>query len=424
MNTIFSELTTRFPSSNDLFEYLKSEEGGKLYIDEKLKTVTNPFVLIRYRKGISDFSKSHVKYFRSVVWNAETNKPVSITPPKSVEGESYPSSSINDFNITTFVDGVLIGLYYNGTEWTIHTRSTLGAKCRYYSTEKTFAQMFEEAKEAYGSDSFNSKLNTSYCYSFILQHPQNRIVCSVSAPKLTLVASYKINEDNTVTTNDLSTIDLNKPNSFTFEDWNAMITKLNEWNTLYKHNFQGFVITNKETNERFKMRTEKYKEVRLMRQNTPRRDFVWLTEWAKGQLRQYLTIYPEESLQANSIVNKYKSFCSEVFRIYTEVFKAHTMEKHEIPKKYRMFIYALHKHYYEVVKPTGFGLSWNATREFLNSRDVPMMLYGINYDIRTHHTNNIIIEPSHIANPSENVIVHDSAGSTTTETVIETKTED
>jgi hypothetical protein len=423
MNSIFSELTTRFPSSNDLFEYLKSEDGGKLYIDERQKTDTNPFVLIRYRKGDSDFSKPHVKYFRSIVWNAETNKPVCITPPKSVEGESIPTSSIADFNITTFVDGVLIGLYYNGTEWNIHTRSTLGAKCRYYSTEKTFAQMFEEAKEAYGTEVFNSKLNTSYCYSFILQHPQNRIVCSVSAPKLTLVASYKINEENTVETNDISTIDLNKPNSFTFEDWNALSMKLMEWDSLYKHNFQGFVITNKATNERFKIRTNKYKQVRLVRQNTPRRDFVWLSEWAKGELRQYLRIYPEETEQANAIVNKYKSFCSEVFRIYTEVFKAHTMERHEIPKKYRMFIYSLHKHYYEVVKPTGFGLSWNATREFLNTRDVPMMLYGINFDNRSRPSNNIIIEPSHIANPTENVIVHDGEGATT-ETVVETKTDD
>lgn len=391
MNSVYKNLISTYNNSNDLFEYLKSEAGGKLFIDTKNVSETNPFAMIRYRKGESNFSVEHVKYFRSVVWNVQTNRPVSVTPPKSNNGESMPIEDINNFNVSTFIDGVMIAQFYDGTKWNIHTRSTLGAKCRYYSNEKTFAEMFEEAKD----DDHESKLDIKNCYTFILQHPENRIVTSVSSPKLKCVAVYKIEEDNTITTIDLTTITLHKPNQFHFDNWPAINAKLIQWNELYKYNFQGFVMINKLTQERFKIRTDKYKEVRLIRQNTPRRDFVWLSEWSKGYLKQYLKIYPEETIPANELINKYKTFSSEVFKIYSEVFKARTMEKKDIPMKYRLFVYGLHKHYHEILKPSGKSVSWNDTREFMNTRDIPMMLFGINYDYRIKKSE-IQIEPSHI----------------------------
>jgi hypothetical protein len=338
-----------------------------------------------------------------------------VTPPKSNEGESLPTDDITNYKISTFIDGVLIGQYYNGGEWKIHTRSTLGANCRYYSNEKTFAMMFEEAKTA----DHESKLDISMCYSFILQHPENRIVSSVTSPKIYLVDAYKINDDNSVSNVDMSTIDLRKPNSFTFENWNALSTKLTEWNILYKHNFQGFVMTS-ENNDRWKVRTSEYKRVRMIRQNTPRRDYIWLTEWSKGHLRQYLKCYPEETEAANNIVNKYKIFSSEVFKIYTDVFKAKSMERKDIPVKYRPFIYALHKNYFEVLKPSGKTVSWSEAREFMNRRDIPLMLFGINYELR-RHAETIPIEPaseahSEISHSVPTMVVEDSTFVHTSET--------
>jgi hypothetical protein len=267
--------------------------------------------------------------------------------------------------------------------------------------------MFEEAKK----DDHETKLDKSVCYSFILQHPENRIVSQVSTPKIFLVSAFKVNDDNSISNVDLSTIDLHKPNVFTFEDWNALNTKLTEWNTTYMHNFQGFMITN-ENNERWKVRTPEYKRVRMIRQNTPRRDYIWLTEWSKGHLRQYLKYYPEETSAAMHVTNKYKIFSSEVFKIYTDVFKAKSMERKDIPVKYRPFIYALHKHYYEVLKPVGKTVSWAEAREFMNRRDIPLMLFGINYELR-RPVESIPIEPaseahSEISHSAPTMVAEDS----------------
>jgi len=124
----FKDLIEQFPTTEALFTYLRSPEGGSLKVIERSNEA-----IIRYEKGTSDFKVPHVKAFRSVVWNKETHRPVSITPFKSIEGESLPTDLITNYSVETFVDGILIGTYWNGTAWKIHTRSMLGAYCRYYS---------------------------------------------------------------------------------------------------------------------------------------------------------------------------------------------------------------------------------------------------------------------------------------------------
>ena len=68
----FRDLIEQFPTWETLGPFLKSAEGGFLRI-----IGISPLVLIRYQKGESNFDISHVKFFRSVVWNTETNRPVS-----------------------------------------------------------------------------------------------------------------------------------------------------------------------------------------------------------------------------------------------------------------------------------------------------------------------------------------------------------
>ena len=366
----FRDLIEQFPTWETLGPFLKSAEGGFLRI-----IGISPLVLIRYQKGESNFDISHVKFFRSVVWNTLTNRPVSVTPYKSEPGECVPIGAATEFIIETFMDGVLIGQFWDGTSWKIHTRSMLGAKCRYYS-EKTFKTMFSEAIQP-------EELDKTVCYSWILQHPENRIVCGVPRPRVILVGANQIKEDGTIVSlsrTDLSPLNEYLPNSYSFTTWDAMRTRLLEWNERYRHNFQGFVIHTAAKDCRWKIRSESYNKARLMRENTPRRDYVWLTQWKAKTLKSYLKIFPEEASPANAIVFRWKGISTELFQIYTAKFKAKSSP--EVPPKFKGILHSMHQHYYNVLKPAGKTLTLPEAIEWLNQRDVPQMLYLINFELR------------------------------------------
>ena len=65
--SVFSSLSNTYPTWAGLSSFLSSEEGGYLRVDD-YSTPEQPFALIRYVKGKSNFALPHVGAFRSVVW--------------------------------------------------------------------------------------------------------------------------------------------------------------------------------------------------------------------------------------------------------------------------------------------------------------------------------------------------------------------
>ena len=84
-------------------------------------------------------------------------------------------------------------------EWVVCTKSNYGANCKFnLDVDLTFNQMFAEA---FAEDNLSyDYFNKNYSYSFVLQHPMNRIVVPVENPTLYLTTVYKC-ENNTVTDN-------------------------------------------------------------------------------------------------------------------------------------------------------------------------------------------------------------------------------
>jgi hypothetical protein len=381
--SIFSELLTKYTTWSALSAYLSSEEGGNLRVDDA-STPENPFALIRYVKGRSDLSKPHVRACRSVVWDTLENRPVSVTAPKSVDGETLPAKDGTDstegFTISHFVDGVMIGMYWDNHNgrWRIHTRSVLGAQSRYYSQTKTFTTMFMEATP----DLDHSTLDKRCSYTWILQHPENRIVVPADRPRAYVVAVSRIGDDAIVRWESLEGIQYAVRTVTGLNTWADVAARMAEWNTRFRHAAQGLVVYNTATGERYKVRTAAYNAVRQLRGNSPRRDYLWLDLWSKQKLHDYLTLYPEECHGANMMVDRWKRATSDVYHIYVDVFKARTLVKTAIPPKYRPLVYALHTKYMEELKPAGKTVDWKTALEFMNSRDTAQKLFVINWELR------------------------------------------
>lgn len=383
MSSIFRELTSTYSTWTLLSAYLKSEEGGRLRIDDR-SIPENPFALIRYIKGQSDLSRPHVRAFRSVVWDTAKNRPVSVTPFKSEDGESLPETAdvSGDYCAEEFVDGTLIGMFYDSynRRWRIHTRSTLDAVCRYYSPTKTFADMFAEATAAYTHDDLDKTL----CYSFILQHPENRIVVPVAAPKVYIVQKAEVAEDGAVQWKPLDFLERFGvvPKMVHLAGGIADLrTYVSTDLASFSFRTQGVVL---KTNDgrRWKLRTSEYNRVRALRGNSPRRDYLWLAAWANGTLPSYLALYPEERGKADAIVNRWKQITGDVQHLYTDVFKARSLPRNQIPPKYRPLVYGLHTLYTQTLKPAGRTVDWKTTVQYMNERDTAQKLFVLNWELR------------------------------------------
>lgn len=396
-SSIFSTLISSYPTWPALSSYLRSAEGGNLRIDDR-STPENPFAVIRYTKGHSDMSIPHVRAFRSVVWDTLENRPVSVTAFKSHNGESLPGGLPNDYTLEYFLDGVMIGMFWDkyNRKWRIHTRSTLDAQCRYFSQTKSFNTMFAEAI----GDSrveMEASLNVNTSYTWILQHPENRIVVPVKSPRAYCVEAIRIENNGNVDISAVPDRAFPAPKiTLAGNTWGNLQETLDDWDTRFGHTIQGIVM--KTGFERYKVRTDKYNFVRRRRGNSARRDYLWLTEWRSGTLPGYLSLYPEERTAANSTVARWKQATNEVYHWYVSVFKARDTPKQQIPPKYRPLVYGLHNLYMTTLKPAGKSLDWKTCLTFMNERDIAQMLFVINWDLRQTAqrlgTTTLPIEPS------------------------------
>ena len=399
---VFADLIKTFPTWDKLKTYLMSDEGGQLRVEDHA-TAESPYALIRYVKGKSDLSKFRVRAFRSVVWDVREHRPVSITPFKSVDGETLPATADADaidatLRVEDFKDGVMIGMFWDSysRHWRIHTRSCLDAVCRYYSQTKTFSNMFWEAFAMLtAATGFTlDHLDKSLSYTWVLQHPENRIVCPTVMPNISCVETTCCHvADSAPRGGDWSpyTCVFAAPadariavRSYTLPTWAALKEKLAADDHRFHHNIQGYIVKDLSAGLRWKVRTPSYNAARKLRGNSARRDFVWLSAWKAGAaaMHEYFRIFPEENREANALVQRWKTVTNDVFHIYVDAFKARTLDRTHIPPKYRPLVYGLHNKYLTELKPAGKSLDWKATLEFMNSRDVPQMLFVVNWDAR------------------------------------------
>ena len=146
----------------------------------KMNKTMSPFVIFKYDKEkINNDNIDTLGLFRSIVYNKQDNKVVCVSPPKSKNIETFQQNKDNTLEqciVKEFVEGTMINVFNHNGNWEIATKSCVGGNFKYFKdAKKTFRQMFNEAVISYEKFSLDD-LNKNYCYSFVLQHPENTIV--------------------------------------------------------------------------------------------------------------------------------------------------------------------------------------------------------------------------------------------------------
>ena len=347
--TVFRELRSEYTTWPALQTFLTSAEGGCLRVVTSKEDAT--LVIVRYVKGVSDFSKAHVASFRSVVWNTETNLPVSVAPVKAQPGEPVLGTPLR---ITDFVDGVMIQAWHGtDTGSTLATRTSIGARGNFYS-QRSFAELLEDALAPVGGTTsfLTSVLAPGQFLSLVLQHPEHKTVAEIAAPRLYVTGVGNVGNDGLVTmTSDPSqwhqrlaayAVALYEP-SHVFKDSAAAGAMLHRY--ALGHTWQGLVFQEAGSVRRWRMRNPAYVLVRTLRGAEASQAARFLRLRSQGQIKEYVGYFREESAMMWALEQTLRSRTQGLYDAYTNLHKAKSATMRDLPLVYRPHVYAIHGQY-------------------------------------------------------------------------------
>jgi len=359
--------------------------------------------IIRYKK---DFLASDLVpiygLLRSIILS--NDRVVAFAPPKSISPDNfinkYPFENTSNPNIVAeeFVEGTMINLFfdYSAKQWQIATRSTVGAEISFYQ-KKSFHSMFFEACQA--NQFYIDTLNPDFCYSFVLQHPENRIVVPFSRPQLYLIAVYKIIQtDNTIVVQEQNMVDVRMggmwalsgikfPEQYVFSKYSELIERFASANTPY--DTMGVIIKNIETGERTKIRNPIYEEVRHLRGNQPKLQYQYLSLRHSGKLSEFLKYYPETKPEMSKFRDQVHLFTNTLHQNYISCYVKKERPLREYPEQYRTHMFKIHEIFLTDLREKKLFVTNTIVMRYVNALHPSLLMYCLNFNMRKRHIDTI-----------------------------------
>jgi hypothetical protein len=374
------------------------------------RTNNSEYKVIRYDKNFLciDLIPSY-GLARSIIVNS-ANKVVGFAPPKSYNAELFfnkYSENTTGIQAEEFVEGTMINVFFDtsisGTgSWEISTRNTVGATSSFFksTSSKTFRQMFMEAASECKLDI--GKLEKELCYSFVIQHPENRIVVPFSKPQLYLVGVYHINNvfnDITVTAynaqeyrkffSEIGTT-IKFPQIYDFKKYSELIEKYGSMNTSY--NVVGVVIHNKNTGERTKIRNPVYEQVRNLRGNQPKLQYQYLCLRKEGKVRDFLQFYPENKSEFSTFRDQVHLFTNTLYSNYVSCYIKKEKPLIEFSQQYRTHMFNIHKVYMDELREKKQFINNTVVQKYVNELHPSLLMYCLNFQMRKRNVDTTVAE--------------------------------
>lgn len=409
--SVFRELVAQYPTWNALRAYLESEAGGLFRVVDT--NPSNSLCLIRYDKGVSNMDLPHSKWFRSVVWNTTTNRPVCVAPCKTM-GEPFPYSTLEECRVAGMIcqenlEGFMVNCFQQKDDPVLHitTRSKLDASGTFYS-DKTFRHLFCEAyaetyhlvdrSEVTIQNSLGNHYQETVFYSFLVQHREHRIVQSDIVNRVYLIYKGVVHEDGSVTIEDTPVMFGGVPNiepismdnvplqtapgakSGTYaqvvarrllEEESTRRTEVEEWAknvmTTKSHDYLGLVCKDYEGN-RWRFRSDKYSAIRSLRGNSPSVRDRFCQLYTSNLLHKYLEYYPEESWEMSVCLMHVNAIIKTLYNLYVELHIRKTKRIDAIDKMFHPHLYTLQGIYLNQLIPKKKTMNMTEVQLYLHKQ--------------------------------------------------------
>lgn len=388
---IFQNLRNQHPTWDAMKAFLQSADGGSLAIKER---EDSPYAMVYAKKGVSDYSRPHVKWFRSVVWRKDTNLPVSIMTQKAeLENPLHWEGGMpTDAKVSTYEDGVTLTAFteVGATVAQVATRSQLGAGGKFFKqATKSFAAMLQDAVKAeydpYCGDDVMEYIAkmleiptgdgnmVARFSSILLQHPEHRVVKVNPRPHMIILQDGFVCADGSVQIFEkVRAVDEYAIKAGeTMMGWFERISGGRDWT------WQGVMIHDG-AGRRWRIRSAVYQMIRSMRGNTARADERFFGLRSTGLVKTYLIYYPEDSTVFWECEQWLRKATGDLYRYYVDVHKARTVDAKTVPGEWHAHVSALHGIFIKTLRPAGQSVSMATVVEYMNGLPVPRLLYLMN----------------------------------------------
>lgn len=368
------------------------------------------YTIVRYDKNFLSYDLIPTYGLcRSVILNIN-NKVVSFAPPKSIQCDEFIKKYSQDTsNVTAeeFIDGTMINVFWDDSigltgGWEIATRNSVGATSIFFKgkTAKTFRKMFLEAADENGLVLEN--LSKHYCYSFVLQHPENRIVVPFKVPQLYLVGAYSIHyEDSNVFINSYNPQEcahffaetrVKLPKIYKFEKYSELIDQYGSMNTSY--DIVGVVLHNRCEGVRSKIRNPVYEQVRNLRGNQPKLQYQYLSLRKEGRVKDFLQYYPENKQEFSTFRDQVHLFTGTLLSNYISCYIKKEKPLKEFSEQYRTHMYTLHQFFINDLREKKQFVNNSFVIKYVNDLHPSLLMYCLNYQMRKRNVDTIVADES------------------------------
>lgn len=373
-------------------EKIKSLKVNKI---EYNTSSSQHYKIIRYDKDtLTRDMESYQGLLRSVIVNS-ANKVVCFSPPKSTYFDFFTAFYLEireNVQAEEFVEGTMMNVFWDetiglGGAWEIATRNCIGGETPLQGTKTStrFRTMFKEALEFCHLDL--NELKKQYCYSFVMQHPENKIVCCISKPALYLIDVFEIVNtcDGTVNVfpldrellkSELKNTGVKYPTIY--EDWNTLDDLKDKYASM-NTNFEvmGVVLRIKKTNMRTKLRNPVYENCKSFKGISYKSQYKYLMLRKQDSVSEYLKLHPQDKQSFSQFRKQLHDFTNQLFKNYIECFIRKEKILSEMPKEYKTHLYFLHRYYVDHLKPAGEYVNKSEVIRYVNNMDTGNLLFAL-----------------------------------------------
>lgn len=336
------------------------------------------YKLVKYVRD----SKLHESFglFRSVIFSNDELSCYS--PQKSISFEEFKTIPFNSISIEENIEGTMINLFFDKhiQKWVYASKSNIGANCKFYVDTISFHEMYEEC--LLNSKLNYDELNKQFCYSFVIQHPKNRIVIPFETTSLYLVNVYHcFRKDNLNLIENIpiqnvknmfihSTVKF--PIIYQFESYESIIMQ-ESWF------FKGYML--KSDFYRCKMLNPNYEQIKELRGNQPNYKYYYLM-LRKNQnvLKEFLQYFPEYIIPSSEYEKEIKQYTTTLFKQYISCFIHKKMKLREYPPKYKTHMYQLHQIYINTLSSEKKYITYIIVEKYINDLHPSQLMFSLNYE--------------------------------------------
>ena len=352
--------------------------------------------LLKYdRTKLQDKDYKSIGLFRSVVHSADGSV-LAISPPKSINFDDFTREyPVDECRMDELVEGTMINLFYDhdSEQWEMATKSTIGARTYFFKDyygggerEKTFRSLFLDVCEEV--QLHFDELPKKYCYSFVFQHPLNRIVIPFTEKRLYLISIFHVCEGNIVKSIDKDNVDSKEifmhsnveyPKRYYIGSYNDCLEfqrRTIDYKTV------GLSIWHTKSGVRTKLRNPLYERVRRLRGNQPKMEYRFLELLREKRLDEYISFYPEKTKEINFYKNKLYTFTNDLYSNYISCYIKHERQLKEFPLEFRKHMFEIHQLYKFSLKTHGLSVNKKIVIDYVNNLHPSVIMYSMNLSLR------------------------------------------